>query len=117
MANLDLASSQLLEAACNLIRNRFRKGRHEIAAALRADSGNVYTAVHIEATVGRIAVCAEAIALGFAAAEGDANVSEIVAVDPNGTVVAPCGMCRELISDYGPEARVIVPSADSLAAR
>jgi cytidine deaminase len=30
-------------------------------------------------------------------------------------VVSPCGACRELIFDYDPNARVIVPSADSAA--
>ena len=33
----------------------------------------------------------------------------IVAVNKDGHVVAPCGMCRELIADYGPGANVIVP--------
>lgn len=26
-------------------------------------------------------------------------------------IVAPCGMCREMISDYAPTAEVIVPDA------
>lgn len=45
------------------------------------------------------------------AAEGDTSIDLIVAVDHEGSAVAPCGMCRELISDYSPTARVIVPSA------
>jgi cytidine deaminase len=27
-------------------------------------------------------------------------------------VVAPCGMCRELIADYAPAARILVPGVD-----
>jgi hypothetical protein len=34
-----------------------------------------------------------------------------VAVGVDGEVVSPCGICRELITDYGPQAWVIVPGA------
>lgn len=79
---------------------------------MRTRSGAVFTAVHLEAYVGRVAVCAEAIAVGMGAAAGDTDISVIVAVNRAGEVVAPCGICRELISDYAPEAEVIVPGAE-----
>jgi cytidine deaminase len=102
----------LIDAARKIIARRYREGYHHIGAALRTRSGRVFAAVHLEANVGRIAVCAEAVAIGMAAAEGDTSIDTIVAVDPRGRVVAPCGMCRELISDYDPAARVIVPGPD-----
>jgi cytidine deaminase len=104
---------KLIEAARSIIRERFKPNFHHVGAALRTQSGQIFAAVHLEANVGRIAVCAEAIALGMAAATGDTNVESIVAVDRNGNVVSPCGMCRELISDYSPDARVIVPGKGS----
>ena len=45
----------------------------------------------------------------MAAAAGDTEIDTIVAVDHLGNIVSPCGMCRELISDYSPNACVIVP--------
>ena len=78
---------------------------------MRTRSGRIFTSVHLEAHVGRIAVCAEAIAIGMGAAEGDTQIDEIVAVDFRGNVVAPCGMCRELILDYSPQAMAIVPGS------
>jgi len=110
--SLNPSSAELIRAAQDIVAERFKPDRHEIGAALRAESGRIYTAVHVEATVGRITVCAEAIAIGMAVANGESTFSEIVAVDPNGEVVSPCGMCRELISDYSPEALVIVPAGD-----
>jgi cytidine deaminase len=68
--------------------------------------------VHLEAYVGRIAVCAEAVAIGMAAAKGDTEIETIVAVNRRGEIVAPCGMCRELISDYSPEAHVLISSSE-----
>ncbi|MCE2462577.1 MAG: cytidine deaminase [Dehalococcoidia bacterium] len=87
----------------------YRKDWHAVGSALRTRSGRVFSAVHLEAYVGRMAVCAEAIALGIAVKEGDSGVDTVVAVSSSGEIMAPCGMCRELISDYSPEARVIVP--------
>jgi len=75
---------------------------------LRTRSGQVFSAVHLEASVGRIAVCAEAVAIGMAATAGDTDIDTIVAVDRHGRIVPPCGMCRELISDYSADCRVIL---------
>lgn len=58
--------------------------------------------------MGRIAVCAEAVAIGMAAAAGDTDIDTIVTVDRHGHIVPPCGMCRELILDYSTDCRVIL---------
>ncbi|SRR5579871_419504 len=113
MQSHDRDPRALLEAAASIIRLRYRPGFHHVGAALRTKTGAVFSAVHLEATVGRIAVCAEAVALGMAAAAGDTDVAMIVAVNQAGDVVAPCGMCRELISDYAPDALVIVPGPNA----
>jgi cytidine deaminase len=103
------ADAELVERARSVMRRRFRPGYHHVAAALRTTTGQVFEGIHLEATVGRIAVCAEAIALGSAALAGDTDVDLIVAVDRNGNVVSPCGMCREMLLDFAPRARVIIP--------
>ncbi len=100
----------LIEAARQTIAQRFRKGHHHLGAAIRTKTGRVFCSVHLEANVGRVAVCAEAVALGMAASEGDTDIETIVAVDRKGNVVSPCGMCRELLSDYADDCRVIVPN-------
>ncbi len=109
---LTQADLDLLSSARAIIALRHRPRWHEVGAALRTTKGALYAAVHLEANVGRIAVCAEAIALGMAVAAGAGVIETIVAVDANGDIVAPCGMCREMISDYAPEARVLLSSGD-----
>lgn len=66
-------------------------------------------------------MCAEAIAIGRAVTDGDGSeIETIVAVrqasgdDLEPQVVAPCGMCREMISDYAPGARVIISGPDGI---
>lgn len=108
---------ELIELARNAIKERYVEDWHSIGAALRTRNGRVFTSVHIEASVGRIAVCAEAIAVANALYEGSRSFDTIVAVKhPRATnedrsikVVSPCGMCRELVSDYDRSTKVIYP--------
>lgn len=113
--SLSAADQNLLELARDVIARRGKADVHEIGAAVRTRSGRTFAAVHLEAYVGRVAVCAEAIALGMAAAAGDTDIEAVVAVRRSGEVVSPCGMCRELVLDYAPDARVILLEGDELA--
>jgi cytidine deaminase len=112
MPALTQHDSDLIDAARSSIARRYREGYRHIGAALRTRSGRIFMSVHLEANVGCIAVCAEAVAIGMAAAEGEPSIDPILAVDPCSRVVAPCALCRELISDTDPAARVIVPGPD-----
>lgn len=107
---MDKKDLQLVEIAKDLIKKRYVKDRHQIASALRTKSGQIFTGVHIEVYIGRITVCGEAVAIGAAATAGDTIIDTIVAVDETGRIVSPCGMCREMIADYSPEAEVIILS-------
>jgi cytidine deaminase len=62
MSLLELKDQQLLENARSIIAKRFKANYHHAGAALRTKSGKVFSAVHLEAYVGRVAVGAEAIA-------------------------------------------------------
>jgi cytidine deaminase len=85
---------------------------------MRTRDGRIVTGVNLDAYLGRMAVCAEAVALGRAITDmGETGIDTIVAVrhpkptesDQAVAVVSPCGSCRELIWDYDRNARVIVP--------
>ena len=115
---LSKADKELIAAATAAIKQRYRDDWQEVGAALRTRSGKIFTGVNLDAYLGRMAVCAEAVALGRAVVElGDAGIDVIVAVrhppphdtDQSIAVVSPCGACRELIFDYDPNACVIVP--------
>jgi cytidine deaminase len=112
---------ELIAAASEAIKQRYRYDWQEVGAALRTRDGRIYTGVNLDAYLGRMAVCAEGVALGRAVMEvGETGIETIVAVrhpdpaepDQAIAVVSPCGSCRELIWDYDRNARVIVPGAD-----
>ncbi len=113
---------ELIAAARAAIEQRYRNEWQEVGAALRTRDGRIITGVNIDAYLGRMAVCAEAVAIGRAITEaGDQGIETIVAVrhpkpdenDQTIAVVSPCGSCREIIYDYDAKARVIVPNGDN----
>lgn len=102
---------QAVAAARALIAKRAKEGRHHVAATVLTRAGGSYTAVNIDSVLGRAAICAEAVAIGMAAtAEHDAEITFACAVNRRQVVIAPCGLCRELLLDYGPDAVVAVPT-------
>ena len=122
--SLSDADLELIEAARDAIRRRYRFDWQEVGAALRLRSGKIFTGVSLDAYLGRMAICAEAVALGQAITmAGETAIDTVVAVrhpppaeaDQAIAVVSPCGACRELIWDYDRNARVIVPGPDGPA--
>lgn len=113
---------ELIEAATKKITTLYQDDKHHVGAAIRTKTGDVISAVHIEAYIGRVTVCAEAIAIGSAISNGQKDFDTIVAVrhpysdevDRNIRVVSPCGMCRELIADYAPGCFVLIELNDEV---
>src|SRR5262249_18297531 len=78
---LTKADKALIEAATAAIKQRYRYDWQEVGAALRTRSGAVFTGINLDAYLGRMAVCAEAVALGRAFVDlGNAGIDTIVAV-------------------------------------
>ena len=81
VATLTSKDMELIEAASDAIRKRYRNDWQEVGAALRTRSGKVFTGVSLDAYLGRMAICAEAVALGQAITNsGETGIETIVAV-------------------------------------
>lgn len=116
------ADHELIAAANKVLESHYRPFWHMVAAAIRSDDGRIWTGLHIGTTVGRLSVCAEAVAFGRVLLDGDGTIQTAVAVrhpkpeeeNRELAVVAPCGACREMILDHAPEAMVIVRNVSAL---
>ena len=117
---------QLVEAARSVLARRYRPRWHSVGAAIRGTSGRIYTAVNLNARyVGRVDVCAEAVALGMAVSAGEKGLEAVVAVQrgtrasrsPRGRIVPPCGVCREMFNDYAPKMTVLLPGPNGAVVR
>ena len=80
-ARLTAKDRALIDAARDAIKHRYRNEWQEVGAALRTRDGRIITGVNIDAYLGRMAVCAEAVALGQAiTSAGETGIEMIVAV-------------------------------------
>jgi cytidine deaminase len=103
---------ELIEEVKRTFDTLFLPGVHEVAAALRTVSGEVFCGIHIEADVGFADVCGEVAAICHMVAHGQRKLDTIVAVHGDGKqhyrILSPCGRCREVIKDFNRNAWVIV---------
>ncbi|MFJ2397392.1 hypothetical protein ACIOTI_32165 [Streptomyces sp. NPDC087843] len=117
----DPVARTLVAAAFAAIESRYVLDRHQIAAAVLDADGTVHLGLHLDAMVGRAAVCAEAGALSAARLVTGAELIAVAAVRyPKPTeeavarVVPPCGLCRELLVDHAPRLRGVVHDGTGL---
>lgn len=75
-----------------------------VGAALLTDDGSVYTGVCID-TACSMGFCAEHAAAAAMVTAGKNRVVKMIAVDWDGSILPPCGRCREFISQLHPENR------------
>jgi len=83
--------------------------KYRVGAALLAESGGVYTGCNVENASFGAAICAERSALCAAVAAGERTFSAIAVVAD--TLPYPCGICRQCLSEFSPQMRVIVADA------
>lgn len=86
---------------------------HTVGAAVRASDGTVHCGVNLYHFTG--GPCAELVALATARSNGARSLATIVAVGNDGRgVVSPCGRDRQVLLDYHPGIRVILPTPEGL---
>ena len=103
---------ELIERAKLTYKKLYLKDVHEVAAAVRTASGDIFTGIHIEADVGFADVCGEVSAICVMVSAGHRDLQSVIAVSDDSNdeleIWAPCGRCREVIKDFNPDAWVIV---------
>ncbi|MFD9904881.1 cytidine deaminase family protein [Streptomyces sp. NPDC059063] len=88
-------------------------GVHTMGAAVRAVDGTMHGGINLYHFTG--GPCAELVALGNARASGARELSTIVAVGNLGRgVIGPCGRDRQVLFDYHPDIRVLLPTAQGV---
>jgi cytidine deaminase len=91
--------------------------RFHVGAALLTDSGSIHTGCNVENASYGLTICAERAAICAAvAAEGPGmRLRAVVVLNNQNAPCSPCGACRQVIFEFGPEALVIYQGRDTLA--
>ncbi len=73
----------------------------EVGAAIETAKGSIYTGICVDTCCG-LGVCAERNAIFQMLTNGETEIRRVLAIMPDGTTGAPCGACREMMTQLMP---------------
>jgi len=88
--------------------------KFKVGAALLTKGGEIIGGANVESASYGLTCCAERIALFKALTDGKNNFTAVAVVARCEGGPMPCGACRQLLSEYAPEAKVFIADSDDL---
>jgi cytidine deaminase len=86
--------------------------KFKVGAALLAEDGRIFTGCNVENAAYGPTICAERTAIVKAVSEGARRFKAIGVVCESAPGSWPCGLCRQVISEFGDNITIVVDSAD-----
>jgi cytidine deaminase len=84
--------------------------RFLVGAAVRGASGRVYGGCNVESASYPLTCCAERVAVYKALSEGESGITAVCVL--TSAFASPCGGCRQVLFEYGPDAEVLVADTE-----
>jgi len=88
-----------------------------VGAAVLAADGAIHAAANVENASFGLSICAERAAIFQAVAHGARRIDAVVIYTPTAVATTPCGACRQVIQEFGPEALIVSCTDDEHAER
>jgi cytidine deaminase len=107
----------LLKTARDAVKRAYAPySNFRVGAAVLTEKGSLVTGCNVENASYGLTVCAERAAIISAVAQEGANmrIKAIAVVNESGSDCPPCGACRQVIFEFGPDAIVIFQSHDGV---
>ena len=73
-----------------------------VAAAIESTSGKIYVGVCVD-TACTLGICAERNAIFHMITNGENAIRRVIAINPTGKAIPPCGACREFMTQLMPD--------------
>jgi cytidine deaminase len=105
---------RLLKAARAAMKNAYAPySKFQVGAALLTNSGSVFAGCNVENASYGVTNCAERTAVFSAIAQlgPEMKIRAIAVVNSQNARCSPCGACRQVIYEFGPNATVIFRGA------
>jgi len=81
--------------------------KFKVGAAILTQKGKVYTGANVESASYGLTACAERVALYQAVVSGARKFKKIAVVADGKEPVTPCGVCRQVLAEFGENLEVI----------
>ena len=82
----------------------------DVGAALLTPSGQVFSGANVENASYGLTICAERAAIVAAVSAGQRSFAAIAVAGPESAAAAPCGACRQVLSEFSPKLHVAYTS-------
>jgi len=86
-----------------------------VGAAIQTADGRIHAGCNVENASFSVTMCAERVAIGAAVAAGDRSFRRVFICSTSVEPVPPCGVCRQALSEFGPDLEVISEGSGGLA--
>jgi cytidine deaminase len=116
ISRLDRGDRVLLEAARRASTRAYAPySGLKVGAVVRTSQGKLYHACNVENASYGLTSCAERNAVFAAVAEEGEGMRVIaIAIFAHADAVSPCGACRQVLAEFGEDAKVLFPSGDTV---
>ncbi|MGA8152658.1 MAG: cytidine deaminase [Terriglobales bacterium] len=105
---------QLLRAARRAMENAYAPFSHfRVGAALLTSEGEIFVGCNVENSSYGMTNCAERTAIFAAVAKSGPklNIRAVAVVNDQDVPCSPCGACRQVIYEFGPQATIVFKSS------
>lgn len=103
-----LAARRLVNAARRAASHAYTPySKFPVGAAVLTASGKIFSGCNVENASFGLCNCAERSAIFSAVSAGERVVQAVAVYTPTKSLTAPCGACRQVINEFGPDAWVI----------
>jgi cytidine deaminase len=87
-------------------------GDFKVGAAVLTANGQIFTGCNIENASFGASMCAERVAIFAAVAAGQRRFQALAVIADTPQPVAPCGLCRQVLSEFSPDCQVIMANLE-----
>jgi cytidine deaminase len=92
-------------------RARAPYSKFSVGAAVLGGSGAAFPGANVESASYGATICAERSAIVGAVVAGETTIRACVVVTPTAEPSSPCGICRQLMAEFGPDVLVFAASS------
>lgn len=108
MADPDAKLQSLIELATAAAKNAWCPySRFQVGAAIETADGSIFSGCNVENASSGLTICAERNVVCQAVAAGHTKIRRVVVFTPSEAPVAPCGACRQVLSEFSVNAEVV----------
>jgi len=105
---MNISDDDLIKAATTVRENAYAPfSKFKVGSALLTDDGSIVVGCNVESASYGLTVCAERVAIWKSISIGKTKIKRIAVVADTEDLTPPCGVCRQIIWEFGGDIPVI----------